>query len=316
MHHDPSTSHIHAKIRTLRGEHFRHIQNQKHLPRNFKTATHNSPTLPDLFTDSAYSDERHRLAPRRDAHEALFVAKRVERPKVDLTITAAWRADALSLIVPTIAECHRVPPLTLLCLQTLVSSLGGDLTEIVHFMPPHLRLALMRWAAVHRPLTDHQLRALCSDGPVDGELIIVGPEATVHEDQFRGPDAEERQSAEWEADDWPHLPPLHTFILLSAGLAASIVLNLPATLTHLALVNVLNPVSLHRLPMTCPQLECLDLSYNVWLVAEKDTQEKLGKLQWSRWHQLRTLGLRGCHVPPNLMVDMNKGRWDDIQVMN
>ncbi|KAF7363528.1 Release factor H-coupled R [Mycena sanguinolenta] len=206
--HDPSTSHIHTKIRTLRGEHFRHIQNQRHVPRNFKTATHNSPTLPDLYTDAVYSNsEKPRPAPRRDTREALFVAKRVERPKVDLTVTPAWRAEALSLIVPTVAECHKVPPLTLLCLQTLMSSLGGDLTEVVQFIPPHLRLALMRWAAVHRPLSNHQLRVLCPDGPVDGELIIVGPEATVHEDQFRGPDGEECQSAEWETDDWPNPPP-------------------------------------------------------------------------------------------------------------
>jgi hypothetical protein len=102
---------------------------------------------------------------------------------------------------------------------------------------------------------------------------------------------------------------------MSAHLTLSIICTLPATLTHLALVNILNPVSLHRLPMICPLVECLDLSYNAWLVAEKEAQDRLGKLQWSRWHQLRTLGLRGCHVPADLTVEVNKGRWDDVQVV-
>jgi hypothetical protein len=91
--------------------------------------------------------------------------------------------------------------------------------------------------------------------------------------------------------------------------------TLPPTLTHLALINILNPVSLHRLPMTCPLLECLDLSHNMWLVAEKDAEERLGNVQWSRWHRLRTLGMRGCHVPAESMVEINKGRWDDVQVV-
>ncbi|KAJ7271886.1 hypothetical protein B0H12DRAFT_668150 [Mycena haematopus] len=311
-------SHIHTKIQTLRGEYFRHIQNQGILPRNFKTAQlgHNSPTLPaDLYTDSAYSNEKPRPTPPRDTREALFVPKRVERPQPDLTSTATWRAEALSLIVPAIAECHKVPPLTLLCLQILVApSFDADFAETMQFIPPHLRLVLLRWAAVHRPLTNHKLRALCSDGPVAGELIVVGPDASVHEDQFKGPDAECR-SAEWDSDDWPPPIAMHTFILLSVHLTSSIVFNLPATLTHLALVHILNPVSLHRLPTTCPLLECLDLSYNAWLVAEKDAQERLGKLQWSRWHHLRTLGLRGCHVPSDLMVLVNRGRWDDVQVV-
>jgi hypothetical protein len=209
-----------------------------------------------------------------------------------------------------------VPSLALLCLQTLItSSSDADFSEtVVPFIPLHLRHVLLRWAAVHRPLTNHQLRALCgSDGHVAGELIIIGPNTAVGEDQFRPPDAEGRL-AEWESDDWV-APPMHTFILVSAHLAPSIMFTLPATLTHLALINILNPVSLHRLPMTCPLLECLDLSHNMWLVAEKDAEERLGNVQWSRWHRLRTLGMRGCHVPAESMVEINKGRWDDVQVV-
>ncbi|KAF8212124.1 hypothetical protein K438DRAFT_1662784 [Mycena galopus ATCC 62051] len=309
------TSPIHTKINTLRGEYFRHVQNQSHLPRTFKTTSHNSPTLPEDLLTSAYSSREKARQPR-DTREALFlVPKRVERPPHDLTTTPTWRAEALSLAVPAVAESHKVPPLTLLCLQTLVISFDADLAEIVQFIPPHLRLAVLRWAAVHQPLPNDQLRALCSDGPPAGELIVVGPNAGLHEDQFRGPDAELSRSAEWESDDWPHPPPMHTLVLLSAHLTLSIISTLPATLTRLALVNILNPVALHRLVTTCPLVECLDLSYNSWLVAEKEAQDRLGKLQWSRWHQLRTLGLRGCHVSADLMVEVNKGRWDDVQVV-
>ncbi|KAF7338213.1 hypothetical protein MVEN_02046400 [Mycena venus] len=306
-------SHIHAKIHTLRGEYFRHIQNQNSLPRNFKPITHNAPTLPaDLLTDSAYSKEKPR--PPRDTREALFVPKRVEKPQHDLTTNSTWRAEALSLAIPTAAEHYTVPPLTLLCLQTLITTFDADFAEIVPFIPPHLRQALLRWAAVHRPLTNHQLRVLCSNGHAAGELIVVGPNAIVREEYFRDSDAEESQSAEWESDDWLPPPPMHTLVLMSAHLALSAISTLPATLTNLALVNI-NPVSLHRLPMTCPLVECLDLSYNAWLVGEKEAQERLGKPQWSRWHQLRTLGLRGCYIPADLILEVNKGRWDDVRVV-
>ncbi|KAJ6547671.1 hypothetical protein B0H19DRAFT_1166806 [Mycena capillaripes] len=307
------TSHIQTKIHTLRGEYFRHTQNQKRLPPNFNLTTHNSPTLPaDLFSDAAYSKEKPR--PPRDTREALFIPKRVERPQHDLTATSTWRGDALSLTIPTIAERHQVPPLTLLCLQTLVS-FDPDFSAIVPFMPPHLRRDLLHWAAVHRPLTNSQLRALCgSDGHVAGELIIIGPNAAVREDQFRDPDAESRL-AEWESDDSLPPPPMQTFILISARLAFSVMSTLPATLTHLALLNILNPLSLHRLPMICPLVECLDLSHNAWLVAEKEARETLGKVQWSRWHQLRILGLRGCHVPADMLVEVNKGRWEDVGII-
>ncbi|KAJ7905617.1 hypothetical protein B0H14DRAFT_2660914 [Mycena olivaceomarginata] len=277
-------SHIHQKIHALRGEYFRHIQNRAHAE----------------------------ASSARDTREALFVLKRVERPQHDIATTPTWRAAALALTVPAVAESHKVPPLTLLCLQIL-SSFETDFPEIVQYVPSHLRLALLRWAAVHRPLTTPQLQALCAHGHVAGELIVVGPSAGVNQDQFRGP--EEGRSVEWESDDWTPPPPMHTLVLMSAHLTLSIICTLPATLTHLALVNILNPVSLHRLPMTCPLVECLDLSYNAWLVAEKEAQERLGKLQWSRWHQLRTLGLRGCHVPADLTVELNKGRWDDVQVV-
>ncbi|KAJ7685298.1 hypothetical protein DFH06DRAFT_1357343 [Mycena polygramma] len=308
----PRTTRIQNHIHTLRGEYFRHTQNQKRLPPNLKTRTYNSPTLPaDLFSDSAYSKEKPR--PPRDTREALFVSKRIEPQNHDLATTSTGRAEALSLILPIVAECHKVPPLTLLCLQTL--TLDADFLNIIPFIPAHLRLDLLRWTAVHRPLTNHQLRALCgSDGHVAGELIIIGPNATVHEQQFRRPDAEHR-AAEWESDESFALPPMHTLIIVCAHLGFSVMSTLPATLTHLALVNVPNALPLHRLPMTCPLLQCLDLSHNIWLATEKEARESLDKVQWSRWHQLRILGLKGCHIPADVLGKVNKGRWDDVRVV-
>jgi hypothetical protein len=209
-----------------------------------------------------------------------------------------------------------VPSLTLLCLRTLVtSSSDDDFSEnIVPYIPSHLRKDLLRWTAVHSPLTNSKLHALSEpDGHVGGELILVGPHTRVLEDQFGDPERDGRLS-EWESDE--SLPaPLHTFILVSAHLAFSTLCSLPATITHLALINLPTPVPIHRLPATCPLVERLDLSYNRWLVGEKEAQEKLGKMNWTRFHNLRVLGLRGCHMPDNLMTEVNKGRWDDVEVI-
>ncbi|KAJ7774946.1 hypothetical protein B0H16DRAFT_1713391 [Mycena metata] len=319
-----SASIINRKIHNLRGESFRHARNQKqHLPLADLTTqhTHNSPTLPaNLLADSAYTQEDASRRPR-DTREALFVVKRVDRPQhgppATITSTSAWRAEALSLTIPAIGEHQNVPPLTSLCLQILrTAPFDADFSEnILPFIPPHLRRTLLRWSAVQAPLTTHQLRALCgSDGDVAGELIVVGPDAGLREDHFKHADANSR-FAEWESEDWVAPPPMHTFVLVSSHLAVSLMCTLPATLTHLALVNVLNPVSLHRLPMICPLVESLDLSYNTWLVAEADARERLGKIQWSRWHQLRILGMRGCHVPTATVAEVNKGRWDDVHVV-
>ncbi|KAJ6596998.1 hypothetical protein DFH09DRAFT_108492 [Mycena vulgaris] len=316
----PSSSKITQAIHTLRGEYFRHTQNQQHLPPNLKartSLTHNSPTLPaDLLADSAYSKEKPR--PPRDTREALFVSRRADPPQHDFT-TSVQRAEVLSVVLPTVAEqhCPQVPPLTLLCLQILITTLSdADFSDtVLPFIPSHLRHDLLRWTAIHRPLNNNgQIRALCGpEGHLAGELILIGPNANVREDQFRDP--EHTRSAEWESDDWLPPPPMHTFVLVSAHLSFSTLCSLPATLTRLALVNLPTPVSLHRLPTTCPLVECLDLSYNTWLVAEKEAQERLGKVKWSRWHQLRTLGIRGCHVPADMIAEVNKGRWDDVRVV-
>ncbi|KAJ7125456.1 hypothetical protein C8R43DRAFT_1098832 [Mycena crocata] len=299
-------------IHTLRGEYFRHSVNQKRVKPKPPVA-HQSPTLPaDLLTDAAYSREKP-LRPR-NTREALFVARRDVKPSQhDLTTTAARRAEALSIVLPAVLAEQSVPPLTLLCLQVLVASFDTDFETILPFIPLHLRHDLLRWTAIHNPLTNRQLHALCGpDGHVAGELIIIPP-ASMREEQFKH--SEVARSKEWESDDWLP-PPLHTFILVSERLSFSALSSLPATITHLALVNLSAAVSLHRITVTCPLVECLDLSYNAWLLAEHEARERLGKVQWSRWHHLRILGLRGCRAPADIVVEVNKGRWDDVKIVN
>ncbi|KAJ7430735.1 hypothetical protein B0H11DRAFT_2263068 [Mycena galericulata] len=315
----PSSSKIVETIHTLRGEHYRRMQNQKRLPLNLKTSKltqlQGGSTLPaDLLSDSVYSKERPPI-PTLDTRQALFVPKRVDRPRHDLTSTSTGRAELLSFILPTVAEYPKVPPLTLLCLQIIRSSSDADFFEtILPFIPPHLRNDLLRWTAIHSPLTAQQLRSLCgSEGHVAGELIIMGPNGSLRDDHFESP--ETSRSVEWESDERLATVPMQTCILVSVQLTLYSLRTLPPTLTRLALIDVLAPVSLQRLPTTCPLLEHLDLSYNTWLVTEKDSRERLDKVQWSRWHHLRELGARGCHIPADIVDDMNKNRWDDVKVV-
>ncbi|KAJ7219376.1 hypothetical protein GGX14DRAFT_355991 [Mycena pura] len=302
-----------------RGEYFRHTQNKGCVPRPRVTGAHNTPTLPaDLLADSAYATDKAR--PPRDTRAALFVCEKHAEPPASglaLTSTPRLRAGVLSVVLPAVAEQHRVPRLTLLCLQILVaSSSDAEFSNaVLPFIPPHLRHDLLRWTAVHHPLNNQKLHALCgNEGHVNGELIIVGPSANVSEDQFQWSQAKSC-SAEWDSDDSLPPHPMHTYVLVSAHLSFSNLSALPATLTRLALVNIPTAVSLHRLPTTCPLVECLDLSYNTWLVAEKEARERLGKIPWSRWHRLRVWGMRECCVPRDMLDEINKGRWDDVAVV-
>lgn len=302
----PSSSKIVDTIHTLRGEYYRHIRNEKRLPATVEIKTYNRATLPaNLLADSPYCESSHPPRPH-NPREALFVAKRVDRPNP--TSSSRSTAELLSFCLPGSSLEPKVPPLSLLCLQLLIKtySLSDD---VLPFIPTHLRRDLLRWATIHHPLTNPQLDALCSpDGHVAGELMIVGPNASVRDDLFESL----QPSEEWEEDDRA-APLIHTFILASAHLSPSI--NLPASLTRLGLVNILTPVSLHRLPTACPLLEHLDLSYNVWLVAEKEARERLGKVTWSRWHHLQELGVKECYFDPDMIAEVNRGRWDDVQVV-
>ena len=159
------------------------------------------------------------------------------------------------------------------------------------------------------------------EGHADGELLIVGPQATLRDDFFirdsrNKPDNSTSQdSSDWDSEKSTP-PPLSTFVLMSTPMATSIVLSLPPTITHMALLNLPAPIALHRLPGVCPLLEVLDLSYNTWLTStSRDAPKILERVEWGRWKCLRVLGLRECFVSDEMLQKLNKGRWDDVELL-
>jgi len=163
-------------------------------------------------------------------------------------------------------------------------------------------------------------------GHTDGEIIIVGPSASLRENHFlraghsseeSGPsryDEDMEEVHDWETED--PSSPLHSLILVSTLLTTSTLLTFPPTLIHLALINLPTSVPLHRLPKTCPLLVILDLSYNFWLNdAVGEATNALERIEWSRWGHLQLLGLRGCYLSAGLLEKINKGRWDDVEVV-
>ncbi|CAK5264616.1 unnamed protein product [Mycena citricolor] len=310
---------IKSRIHTLRGEYYRHTQNKKGLPRDLSqnsSTNHRSRTLPP---DLLQWDDAPKPEKPLDHREALFIAKRVTEDPPDFSATPGQRADALSVVIPEISPSRqRLPSLTTMCIKLLVSKGGLD-EFIVQHIPPHLGREILRWTAVHLPLTTSELKVLC--GPpciADGELIVVGPGA---DPTAIGLPAlqDDAPADEWDADDGEDLStnpmPLHTFVVLTAPVSLSILQNLPFSLTHIGLINIPNPVPLHRLPAICPSLEVLDLSYNSWLKDQKGAHDRLGALQWSRWHHLRVIGLRRCWIG-DLSAVVNSQRWDDVTIIS
>ncbi|KIJ69052.1 hypothetical protein HYDPIDRAFT_123078 [Hydnomerulius pinastri MD-312] len=264
------------------------------------------------------------------------------------TNSAAWRERALSLVFspditssPSSAESTHLraalhpdqgtaPPLTLICLRLILAACpGSDLVEIIPYIPAHLRRALLRYTAVHAPLSQVVLDALCDvNGHVDGELIIVGPRASLHRNAFRKESAivpasndESTNEGGSDSQSWDSAPiqdtdppPLFSLSLLSTLLSVPTFLALPPTITHLALLNIPFQVPLQRLPTICPLLVLLDLSYNSWL-SPKAGPRILEEVGWGRLRRLEVLGLRGCLVTSKLLVEVNRGRWEDVKVI-
>jgi hypothetical protein len=243
--------------------------------------------------------------------------------KVDIHTTSTWRAHALDLISGHDgSKLLAVPPLTQLCLRILASFPSSEFVEdVVPFLPSHLCRDLIRYAAIYAPLPPSKLYAMYAhEGHADGELLIVGPQATLRDDFFIRDNNSSDSSISQDLSDWesekPMPPSLSTFILMSTPMPISIVLSLPPTITHMALLNLPAPIALHRLPGVCPLLEILDLSYNTWLSStSRDASKILERVEWGRWQCLRVLGLRECFMSDEMLQKLNKGRWDDVQVV-
>jgi len=263
----------------------------------------------------------------------------------------AWRSNALSLIYSHLppstgsdAESVPVPRLTLLCLQYLVSLYPGqDASEafaedVIPYLPGHLRRQLIRWAAIHDPLSTTQLFAIAdSGGHVDGELIVVGPRASLPRDVFKTKrptsqhasvvqapiDTTAREEATDSLESWDspsfdeRTPqPMQNLILVSVALPVNTLLTFPPTLTHLALLSLPTHAPIHRLPRICPLIEVLDVSFNKWLnQPHAGSKSVLERVEWDRWSHLKVLGLKGTGVGEEIVQRVNKGRWVDVDIV-
>ncbi|KAK0210918.1 hypothetical protein DFS33DRAFT_1378894 [Desarmillaria ectypa] len=313
---------VNTILHNLRGEQFRHSQNirgsrtRAHLRAGL---THNSPTLPFKLHDHGITAEEANVTETPQTWSGPKPPKSWRIPVEEST--SITRANMLSLVLPMPSH-HSVPSLSLLCLRRIASmSTDEFIHDILPFVPSHLRCQLLRDTAVHCPLPNPKLYALCEpEGTVDGELIIVGPTQSLRNDFFlhsSGKDTvkEGSNQVDWDEEEWSPNP-LHTFILLSSPLSTSTLLTLPPTIVHMALINLPNALPLHRLPGICPLLVVLDLSYNVWLhPSSKEATKILDRVQWSRWTQLRKLGFRDCYVYDSVLAKLNQGKWDDVEVV-
>jgi hypothetical protein len=333
----PQPGRVTDMLHTLRGEQFRHSQNVNRTHGSFSTPSFTS-SAPIPFLKLDYSPVPESA-----------IALQVDTPKAagplpkswqlrptenkDGRHSAAWRAKALSLIFqhrPSSQrfslETDQVSSLTQLCLGKLLSecSTVEFIEDVIPCLPVHLRLELIRYAAIHCPLSDKMLHALLgSEGHTDGELVVVGSSASHPADHFlkaqiqgtAGDGSSQRHDSpkDWDVDDSTSVS-LQSLIVVSNRLLA--LKLLPPTITHLVLINLENPITLHRLPRLVPLLVVLDLSYNRWLDPYSDeTLRSIERIGWDHWTQLRILGWRGNVIPEGTMIRLNKGRWDDVEVV-
>lgn len=312
--------------RCCRGEQFRHDQNM----RRSKVRHHAHIPTKSLPPHLPSSDSEDR-APARTSNEAPNTAGpipkswRIVPKEVRDKETPEWRADALSLVLGGLPANHTsVPPLTELCMRVLLDTFPAleDFEQILlPLLPLHLRCVLQRHTAIHAPLPNPRLHALLGEsGHLKGELIVVGPYATLRKDAvaLKPPDRQipVGDSQNWEAED-PFVDSfeLQTLALVSINLSLQTLLTFPRSLTRLALVDVSTPPPIFRLPSLCPSIVVLDLSFNSWLKDPDLSRTILEMVNWDKWDDLDVLGLRSCSVYQDTLDRVNQNRWLDIQII-
>ncbi|KAL4077110.1 hypothetical protein V8B97DRAFT_2003997 [Scleroderma yunnanense] len=374
---NPQDSEVNTILRNLRGEHFRRARNRQGAPATIPpSTTHNQPTLPYdeifRFTSRARDDgdqSRRRRGTRVAGPEP---PRSWQKTSISPTVTnitqsrerlapdrfaagsmTSWRETALA---PILCECpetklgciyHRVPapavpPLTQVCIRLILADCrGADLIDLAQYFPVHLRHALMRYAAVHAPLTKSELSALCNgQGSVDGELIVVGPHVSLHQGWFWNSIAREDSGLharpcespgrpvisgddDNNGDAWDDVQSLDSdssvltsLSLVSMSLSVPTFLAFPPTITRLALISLPSQIPLQRLTTVCPLLVFLDLSYNGWLeFTPGKGPQNLIDLAWQKLHHLQVLGLRGTTISSTLLAMINQGRWENVTVI-
>ena len=294
--------------------------------------SHNTPTLPSIVASPQYGDRSQVISqksqsPSTYAGPAPPKSWTSDESQQDRRETAVWRSRALSLVASHIGGfinlSQQPPSLALICFKILLAKCTpAEIREdIAPLIPAHLRRDFIRYSAIYFPLTEWKLDVLFHpDGHADGEILVVGPKASLRNDYFlRGSHELQfnprhpRPEDDWECSS---VKPLQSLFMVSTRLPASMLLTLPPSLTHVALINIQNPVPLQRFPKICPLLEFLDLSYNYWLgQPEGEGVSMLDKVEWTRWIHLKVLGLRDCHVPGQMLQKVNQGRWDDVAIV-
>ncbi|KAI1795874.1 hypothetical protein LXA43DRAFT_970288 [Ganoderma leucocontextum] len=81
-----------------------------------------------------------------------------------------------------------IAPLTQICVRVLLAAFpdaAGFREELLEALPPMFRRDVLRYTAVHEPLPNGKLYLLFEpEGHADGEVIVVGPQATLQRDLF------------------------------------------------------------------------------------------------------------------------------------
>ena len=309
-----------------RGEQFRHDQNV----RKTKVRQHaHIPTksLPPHIFPSSDSEDRASTMSDEMPKTAGPVPKswRTAPKEVQDKGTPEWRADALSLVPGGLpANQILVPSLTELCMRVLLDTfpeLEDFEQALLPFLPLHLRYALQRYTAIHAPLSTPRLHALLGgSNHLNGELIVVGPDASLRKEAIASTYSDHRIPTygfqDWETED-PFVDSfeLQTLALVSIDISFQALLTFPRSLRRLALVDISTSLPIFRLPLLCPSIVVLDLSYNSWLRDADRSGTILGLVNWDKWGDLDVLGLRGCIVYQDTLDRVNQNRWMDVQII-
>lgn len=201
-----------------------------------------------------------------------------------------------------------------------------DLIPLFHCLPIHIRMSIVRYCAIYRPLEKDAILSLCTDEEgvlgCPGELVIAGDvnatsllkdlgvmkegsqenmsaaEAPIHWDEDRP-----RIHDAWDDSSPGEVVPLHTLILLRTPLGRHLIQSLPLSLTHVALLAIpaphsltdhTGPSSILYLPTLLPSLVLLDVSYNPWA-----RERYISKWDLRKWSMMEILGVRGCGFDEN-----------------
>lgn len=257
-----------------------------------------------------------------------------------------WRSNALSFIFhrspfskfqtkfcpksphadPTASSALGIPSFFHICLHTILVQFGGIPPDMYRHIPRHILREYVRHSTIHQPLPKEDLLAIWNldnnTNAVDGELLVTGSVTTFA--LSRSTRSSDVVIQDWDTegidDDGnyhngnPDIPiPMHTFIALSASFNSSHIPLLPASITHLALLNI-PKTPLHLLPHLLPHLIVLDLSYNPWI-----NESHALRIDWRVWVDLEAVALRGCRIEvgdmKSIKKEMSKGRLLDVEII-